>query len=92
MEFKVLEKTDNMLEVKVLDADDTVMYPVVEQILQDERVENATYSVKHQDLDDPILQIEAKEGDNATQILIDTSENLTDKFSEVHSELFEEEE
>ncbi len=92
MEAKVLEKTDRSLKIKVLDADATVMYPLLEQLLQEERVVNANYSVEHQELDDPVLEVEVAEGEDPKELLIEISENFKNQFSEIHSRLFEEDE
>jgi len=92
MEFKVLERTENVLEVKVRDADETVMYPLIEQLLQDERVTDATYSVEHQELDDPILKMEVKEGEDPKEVLIEISQYFKDIFEEIYENMFGEEE
>ncbi|GEM_PF-2077445 len=92
MEFKVLQKTDSTLEIKVKDADETVMYPLIEQLLKDEEVTTADYSVEHQELDDPILRIEVKEGTDPKEKLIDISENFKEDIEKVYSNIFEEDE
>ncbi len=92
MEFKVLERTENVLEVKVRDADETVMYPLIEQLLQDERVTDATYSVEHQELDDPILKMEVEEGEDPKEVLIEISQYFKDIFEEIYENMFGEEE
>jgi len=88
----VLQKTDSTLEIKVKDADETVMYPLIEQLLKDEEVTTADYSVEHQELDDPILRIEVKEGTDPKEKLIDISENFKEDIEKVYSNIFEEDE
>ncbi|MEF8873629.1 MAG: RpoL/Rpb11 RNA polymerase subunit family protein [Candidatus Thermoplasmatota archaeon] len=90
MDFKVLQKTDTTLEIKVKDADDTVMYPLIEQLLKDEEVITADYSVEHQELDDPILRIEVEEGNDSKQKLVDISKSFKEDINQIHSDLFEE--
>ncbi len=92
MEFKVLEKDEGRLVIKVLDADASVMYPIIEQLIEDERVEDANYSVEHQELDDPVLTIRAIEGEYPKEILTDIAESIKGQFKELYNELFEEEE
>lgn len=91
MEFKVLDKTENSLQVKVFDPDDSVMYPVVEGLLQDDRVVDVNYSVEHQELDFPILSLEVKEGEDPKKVLTDTASDIKDQFSDIYEMLFEEE-
>ncbi|MFO7792574.1 MAG: RpoL/Rpb11 RNA polymerase subunit family protein [Candidatus Saliniplasma sp.] len=91
MEFKVLEKEEGRLVVKVIDADASVMYPVIEQLIEDERVEDANYSVEHQELDDPVLTIQAVEGEKPKEIFTDIAKSIKGQFQEIYSELFEEE-
>lgn len=91
MEFNVLEKTKNSLQIKILDADASVMYPIMEQLLSDDRIEEANYSVEHQELDDPVLYLKAKKGEDPKEILIDNAKSIQEQFSDVFEELFEEE-
>lgn len=88
----MLQKTDSTLEIKVKDADATVMYPLIEQLLKDEEVTTADYSVEHQELDDPILRIEVKEGTDPKEKLIDISKNFKEDIEKVYSNIFEEDE
>ena len=92
MEFEVLERTEDKLELKVRDADETLMYPLIEQLLHDERVTDATYSVEHQELDDPVLKMEVKEGEDPKEILIDVTRDFKQIFDEIYEDLFGEEE
>lgn len=92
MEFDLLEKTENSLKIKVIDADASVIYPIMEHLLSDERVIDANYSVEHQELDFPVLAVKTEEGEDPKEILIDIAESIQDRFSEIYSELFEEEE
>ncbi len=91
MEFNVLEKTENSLQIKVLDADASVMYPIMEQLLSDDRIEEANYSVEHQELDDPVLYLKAKKGEDPKEILVDNAKAIQEQFSDVFEKLFEEE-
>lgn len=92
MEFKVLEKSENSLQVKIFDPDDSVMYPIVEGLLQDDRVLDVNYSVEHQELDFPVLSLEAKEGEDPKEILTGTASDIKNQFSEIFQKLFEEDE
>lgn len=91
MEFEVLEKSEDRLEIKVLDSEASVMYPIIEQLIEDERVENANFSVEHQELDDPVLSLTAVEGEHPKEILTDIAKSIKGQYSEIYSGLFEEE-
>lgn len=88
----MLQKTDTTLEIKVKDADDTVMYPLMEQLLKDKDIIMADYSVEHQELDDPVVRIEVEEGNDPKKKLVDISNSFTDDIKKVYSDIFEEEE
>ncbi len=92
MDFEILEKTDTTLEIKIKDADDTVMYPLIEQLVKEERITTADYSVEHQELDDPILRVKVTEGTDPKQVLTDISKSFQEDFQDIYSEMFEEEE
>ena len=91
MDFEILEKTDTTLEVKIKDADDTVMYPMIEQLVKDEQVTTADYSVEHQELDDPVLRVEVSEGADPKEILKKISESFQEDVERIYSDIFEEE-
>ncbi len=92
MEFKVLEKTKNSLTIKVVDDDPSVMYPLVEQLLSEERIIDVNYSVEHPDIDDPILSITAKKGEDPRDILIESARVIQDEFKNLYKDIFEEKE
>jgi len=88
----VLESTENSMRIKILDADASVMYPVVENLLSDERVTEANFSVEHQELDDPVLFIKCKGDSDPRDVLTETATDLQGQFSKVYAALFEDEE
>ncbi len=92
MEFELIERTENTLRIKVHNADASVMYPIVENLLSDDRVSEANYSVEHQELDDPVLFIKSISGQDPKNILIETAKEIYDRFSKVYEDMFPEEE
>lgn len=92
MDFKVLERTDTTLEIEIVEADDTVMYPLIEEMLKNEKIIDADYSVEHPKLDDPILFIEVEEGEDPKETLVEISRSFREELEEVYSDIFEEEE
>lgn len=92
MEFEVLEKTKESLLIRVIDDDPSVMYPMMEQLLTEQSVEDVNYSVEHPDLDTPILYIKAKKGKDPKKILIDIAKGIQDEFANLHEQLFDQKE
>ena len=62
MELKVLEKEKNALKVEIEGPDDTVIYPLINELLKDEDVAEAKYAVGHPQLDKPVLYVRTKKG------------------------------
>ena len=62
MEFKVLTKEKDMIEVEVINADRTLLIPLVEEMNRDEKVEYAIYHYDHPYLSNPTIKIKVREG------------------------------
>ncbi|OGS56217.1 MAG: hypothetical protein A3K60_08710 [Euryarchaeota archaeon RBG_19FT_COMBO_56_21] len=62
MEFKLVEKKKDMLKLEIADPDDTLIYPLIHELLQDKNVIEARYVTGHPQLDKPVLVVEVKEG------------------------------
>ncbi len=62
MEFEVISKEKNMLEVEVVNADRTLLIPLVEEMNRDNKVEYAIYHYDHPYLSNPTIKIKVKEG------------------------------
>jgi len=62
MELKLLKKQKNFMQLQLVDADETLLYPLVYQLLKDENVQDASYMVGHPDLDIPVLTVQVKDG------------------------------
>lgn len=80
------------LEIEIIDADDTIMYPLIEELLKDDKIIDADYSVEHPELDNPILFIEVEEGEDPKERLIEISKSFQEELDEIYSDIFEEEE
>ena len=87
MEFKVLETEKNALRVEIEGPDDTVIYPLINELLKDEDVAEAKYSVGHPQLDKPVLYVRTKKGKPQTAIK-KAAESLAGAFREART-LFE---
>lgn len=89
MELKVVEKEKNALKVEIEGPDDTVIYPLINELLKDSDVAEAKYSVGHPQLDKPVLYVKTRRGkpQNAIKKAADA---LAGQFREARS-LFEKE-
>jgi len=62
MEFTLLEKKKDSIKLEIKDTDDTLIYPLLHELLQDKNVVDARYVTGHPQLDRPTLTVEVKEG------------------------------
>jgi len=87
MEFRPLEKEKNTLRLEIDAPDDTIIYPLIGELLKDDDVAEAKYSVGHPQLDKPVLYVRTKKG-NPTAAIKRASDNLAGQFREARK-LFE---
>ena len=62
MELKLLEKKKDLIKIEIDNADETLIYPLIHELLQDKNVKDARYSTGHPQLDKPVLTIAVKDG------------------------------
>lgn len=62
MEFKLVEKKKDSIKVEILDTDETLIYPLIHELLQDKNVADARYTTGHPQLDKPVLQVRVNDG------------------------------
>jgi len=62
MEFKLIEKKKDSMKVEVYNAEETLIYPLIHELLQDKNVEDARYVTGHPQLDKAILIVKVKDG------------------------------
>jgi DNA-directed RNA polymerase subunit L len=62
MELKLLKKQKDMIQLEIIGADDTLLYPLIHQLLVDENVEDASYTAGHPRFDNPVLIVKVKDG------------------------------
>jgi len=87
MELKVLDREKNAVRVEIEGPDDTVIYPLINELLKDEDVGEAKYSVGHPQLDKPVLYVRTKKGKPQAAIK-KAAEALAGQFREA-KKLFE---
>ena len=57
-----MEKKKDLIKIEIDSADETLIYPLIHELLQDKNVKDARYSTGHPQLDKPVLTIEVKDG------------------------------
>jgi DNA-directed RNA polymerase subunit L len=62
MEFKLVEKKKDTIKVEIKDADETLIYPLIHELLHDKNVVDARYTTGHPQLDKATLTVTVKEG------------------------------
>lgn len=62
MEIKLLKKQKDLIQLEIIGADDTMIFPLVHQLLKDENVEDCVYVAGHPKLDNPSLTVKVKDG------------------------------
>ncbi len=86
MELKVLAKDKDSLKIEVINPDDTVIYPLINELLADEKVEDARYITGHPLLDKPSIVVRVKEGKPQTA-LKRAAERLAERYEQVQAAL-----
>jgi len=86
MEFKILREKDREIEVSVIGADDTLMYPLLTELLNEDKVVEARYFKGHPDLDVPSILLKVSSGD-PKDYLIEAARNVSKQFSELRTKL-----
>ena len=79
MQIRLLEKQKDSVRLEILNADDTVIYPLITALLKDPDVEDALYYTGHPQLDKPVLTIKVKKG-NPQAALKRVAEGLAADF------------
>ena len=87
MEMRSLERDKTTIRLEIDGPDDTIIYPLINELLKDEDVAEAKYSVGHPQLDKPVLYVRTKKGKPQAAIK-KAAESLAGQFREAKS-LFE---
>lgn len=61
-QLRVLSKEKNSITLEMLNYDNTVLRPLIDEILKDEQVEEARYYIKHPIIDNPEIFVRVKTG------------------------------
>lgn len=60
--MRVLNKEKNTITLEMLNYDNTILRPLMDEILKDEQVEEARYYIKHPIIDNPEIFVKVKTG------------------------------
>jgi DNA-directed RNA polymerase subunit L len=81
MQFKLVEKKKDSIKVEIADADETLIYPLIHELMQDKNVSDARYVTGHPKLDKSTLTVEVKEG-KPQAALKKAAKSLSNQFLE----------
>lgn len=87
MDLKLVDKEKNSVKIEVTNPDDTLIYPLISELLRDAKVEDARYITGHPLLDKPHIIVRVSEGQPQAAIKR-AAETLAGKYREA-KELFE---
>jgi DNA-directed RNA polymerase subunit L len=62
MKFVLLEKGKDTLKVQVEDLDETLFYPLINELQNDEAIAEARYYLGHPTLEKPVISVKVKTG------------------------------
>ncbi len=83
MEFKLISKEKDEIELEVINADRTLLIPLIEAMNDDEKVEYAIYHFDHPYLSNPTIKIKVREGKPQAAI-----KRAAKKLERVYEELY----
>lgn len=81
MQFKVLSEDKNAITIEVDNPDDTILNPLISELLKASDIAEARYHAGHPELEKPILVIKTKKG-KPNAILKKAAENLAEQYGE----------
>lgn len=86
MEMRLVNKTNNRLEIQFIGENDTLLNLLKQKLLADPAVETATYIMGHPYLDNPTFVLETKSG-KPEQALKNAAKDLRQAFDEFETQL-----
>jgi len=82
MNIELISKEKNIMELKVLEGGETLLIPLRNQLVTDPAVDHANYSIRHPNLDPPILRIEVGSG-KPQNALKKAAKSLSNQYKEM---------
>ncbi len=82
MQLQLVEKTENSIKIGLIDADTTIITPIIEKLDKDKKVKIVRYIETHPELDTPELYVEMYEGD-PVKAIVDASGEVSKYFESI---------
>jgi DNA-directed RNA polymerase subunit L len=60
---RILERSENVVRLEIAGEDHTLLAPLTSKLLENEKVDLATYNIQHTLRSNPVLFVKMKEGD-----------------------------
>jgi DNA-directed RNA polymerase subunit L len=68
MELKLISKDARTIKIEIIDGMESVLTPLQQKLLEDDKVETATLTRHHRALDNPVLYVKVKDGKPQTAV------------------------
>lgn len=81
MELKIIDKTDDEMHLEIIGENHTLLNMLKSALLDDKRVQIATYDMKHVSISDPILFVKT-DGADPIEVVKDASKSLVTQCDE----------
>lgn len=75
MELKIIDKTDDEMHLEIIGENHTLLNMLKSTLLDDKRVQIATYDMKHVSISDPILFVKT-DGVDPIDVIKDATDSL----------------
>ena len=79
--IKILEKKEKEVRIEIEGEDHTLLAPLTSKLLENEKVDLATYNIQHTLMSNPVLYVKMKEGD-AIEAVKSAAASLASDFEE----------
>lgn len=89
MNITLISKDKKSMEIEIIGENETLLTPLKQKLLEDEKVDFATFIIGHRELDNPKLYVKVKEGKpqtalkRAARAIIKDNEKLKKKFEDI---------
>mgnify|MGYP000504206079 CR=1 FL=1 len=81
MELKIIDKTDDEMHLEIVGETHTLLNMLKSVLLDDERVQIATYDMKHVSISDPVLFVKT-DGTDPIEVVKDALKELVSQCDE----------
>jgi len=89
MELELVEKDKNSIKVRFIDVDLTLITPLINELMDDEKVVDVDYWAGHPELDYPVLSVKVEKGKPQTA-LKRAAKNLSNQYKKTRQKLLKE--